>query len=130
MGLVLCLAIVCSLFAADTISGKWSGEWGPNSAERNPVSADLKYDGKAVTGTFNPGTNPATITKGSFNEKTGAVHLEADAKGRGGVSVHYTIDGKLEKGKITGTWKYENVTAISSSTNSNQPKTFLICQSF
>jgi hypothetical protein len=110
IGLVLCLVITCALFAADAISGKWSGEWGPNSAERNPVSADLKYDGKALTGTFNPGSNPATISNGTFNEKTGAVHLEAEGKGRGGVAIHYVIDGKLDKNKITGTWKYENGT--------------------
>lgn len=108
IALVLCLILSGGLLAADAISGKWSGEWGPNVNERNPVSADLKYDGKTVTGAFNPGMNPATISKGSYNEKTGAVHLEANAKGRAGETVHYVIDGKLEKGKITGTWKYEN----------------------
>lgn len=106
--LVLLLAMAGVLLSADAISGKWSGEWGPNSVERNPVTADLKYDGKALTGTFNPGTSPAAISKGSFNEKTGAVHMEADGKGRGGIAVHYVIDGKLDKDKITGTWKYEN----------------------
>jgi hypothetical protein len=110
IGVVLSFVITCTLFAADIISGNWTGEWGPNTMERNPVSAELKYDGKALTGTFNPGANPATISKGTFNEKTGAVHLEAEGKGRGGVAIHYVIDGKLEKGKITGTWKYENGT--------------------
>ena len=108
--ILLCLLTVGSLLAADVISGKWAGEWGPNTMERNQVTAELKYDGKALTGTFNPGSNPATISKGSFNEKTGAVHLEAEGKGRGGVAIHYVVDGKLEKGKITGTWKYENGT--------------------
>jgi hypothetical protein len=108
--LVLCLFAASVLLAADAISGKWKGEWGPNSVERNPVMADLKYDGKALTGTFNPGADAVTISKGTFNEKTGAVHLEAEGKGRGGVPIHYVIDGKLDKGKITGTWKYENGT--------------------
>src|SRR5262245_24507562 len=96
------------LLAADPISGKWAGEWGPNSAERNQVVAELKYDGKTLTGTFNSGSSTATISKGTFNEKTGAIHLEADAKGRDGTAIHYLIDGKLEKSKITGTWKYAN----------------------
>ena len=61
-----------------------------------------------MTGTFNPGMNAVTISKGIYNEKTGAIHLEAEGKGRGGVAVHYVIDGKLDKGKITGNWKYEN----------------------
>ena len=106
--LVLCLAITGSLPAADTISGKWAGEWGPNNVERNPVMAELHYDGKVVTGTFNPGTNPAKISKGTFNEKSGAVHLEAEGQGRGGITIHYVIDGKVDNGKLTGTWKYEN----------------------
>ena len=105
--LVLCLSTAGLLFAADTISGTWTGEWGPNSIERSPVAAQLRYDGKVVTGTFNPGSNPATISKGTFNEKTGVIHLEADGRGRGSAKNHYVIDGKLEKGKIAGTWKYD-----------------------
>ena len=107
LGLVLCLSIAGLLFAADTISGTWTGEWGPNTFERSQVVAQLKYDGKAVTGTIAPGSSPVTISKGTFNEKTGALHFEAEGRGRGGARNHYVIDGKLEKGTITGTWKYE-----------------------
>jgi len=107
LGLVLCLSIAGLLFAADTISGTWTGEWGPNTFERSQVVAQLKYDGKAVTGTIAPGSSPVTISKGTFNEKTGALHLEAEGRGRDGARNHYVIDGKLEKGTITGTWKYE-----------------------
>ena len=105
--LVLCFSIAGFLFAADTISGTWTGEWGPNTFERSQVVAQLKYDGKAVTGTIDPGSSPVTISKGTFNEKTGALHFEAEGRGRGGARNHYVIDGKLEKGTITGTWKYE-----------------------
>jgi len=105
---VIYLAIAGSLPAADTISGNWTGEWWPNEFERNRVIAELQYDGKVVTGTFNPGTSPATISKGTFNEKSGAVHLEAQGRGRGGTTIHFVIDGKLDNGKITGAWKYEN----------------------
>ena len=107
--LILCLAMACSSsLATDLISGKWEGEWGPNASERNPVTDDLKYNGKAVTGRFNAGANPVTISSGTFNEKTGELHLEATGKGRGGVDIHYVIDGKLQKNKIAGKWKYEN----------------------
>jgi len=105
--LVLCVLIAGFLFAANTISGTWKGEWGPNTFERTPLVAELKYDGKAVTGTIDPGSSPVTISKGTFNEKTGALHLEAEGRGRGNSKNHYVIDGKLDKGKITGTWKYE-----------------------
>jgi uncharacterized protein (DUF2147 family) len=104
---VICFSIAGFLFAADSISGTWKGEWGPNAIERSPVSAQLKYDGKTVTGTLNSGFDPITISKGSFNEKTGAVHLEAEGKGRTGGRNHYVIDGKLQKNTISGTWKYE-----------------------
>ena len=104
---VLCLSIAGFLFAADTISGTWTGEWGSNAFERSHLVAQLKYDGKAVTGTFNPGSNPVTISKGTFNEKTGVIRLEAEGRGRTGARNHYVIDGKLERGKITGTWKYD-----------------------
>ena len=107
LSLVLYLSIAGFLFAADSISGTWTGEWGPNSLERSQVVALLKYDGKVVTGTCNPGPNPATISKGTFNEKTGVIHLEADGRGRFSAKNHYVIDGKLEKGKIAGTWKYD-----------------------
>jgi len=107
LSLLLYLSIAGFLLAADTISGTWTGEWGPNTIERSQVVAQLKYDGKFVTGTFNPGPNPATISKGTFNEKTGVIHLEADGRGRGRATNHYVIDGKLEKRKITGTWKYD-----------------------
>ncbi len=104
---LLCLLIAGPLFAADTISGKWTGDWGPNTFERSDVVAELKYDGKTVTGTINSGSSPITISKGTFNEKTGVLHLEAEGRGRGGAKNHYVIDGKLDKSKITGTWKYE-----------------------
>jgi hypothetical protein len=104
---VLCLSIAGFLLAADTISGTWTGEWGPNTFERSQVVAQLKYDGKAVTGSINPGSNPVTISKGSFNEKAGVIHLEAEGRGRDGARNHYVIDGKLVKGTITGTWKYD-----------------------
>jgi len=106
LSLLLYLSIAGFLLAADTISGTWTGEWGPNTIERSQVVAQLKYDGKFVTGTFNPGPNPATISKGTFNEKTGVIHQEADGRGGGRATNHYVIDGKLERGKITGTWKY------------------------
>jgi hypothetical protein len=110
-GIALCLvgalSIAGLLFAADAVSGTWTGEWGPNTFERSQVVAQLKYDGKAVTGTVNPGSDPITISKGTFNEKTRAIHLEAEGRGRGGARNHYVIDGKLDKGTITGTWKYE-----------------------
>lgn len=95
--------------AADPISGTWAGDWGPSASDRNTVTVDLKYDGKALTGTVNPGPNAVPLSKSTFNAATGAVHMEADAKGRGGATVHYVIDGKIANGTMTGTWNHDAV---------------------
>jgi uncharacterized protein (DUF2147 family) len=94
---------------ADPISGTWSGDWGPSANDRNQVTVDLKYDGKALTGTVNPGPNAVQLAKSTFDPATGAVHMEADAKNpRGGPAVHYVIDGKIANGVMSGTWNHDN----------------------
>jgi hypothetical protein len=105
--IVICLVIALSVFAQDPLSGNWKGDWGPNARDRNQVTVVLKYDGKALTGMINPDLEPVRIQKGTFDSKTGAVHLEAMTPGRGGGTYHYVIDGKLDKGTITGSWNHE-----------------------
>ena len=109
---VACLLMVVSVFAqgSDPLSGTWTGDWGPSPSDRNDVTLVLKWDGKALTGNVTAGTNvsaPIPIQKGTFDPKTGAVHMEADAMSRGR-SVHYVIDGKVEKNTMTGSWNHDN----------------------
>jgi uncharacterized protein (DUF2147 family) len=115
LGLALGLALVASATApalaqqpADPLSGTWSGDWGPSAGDRNPVTVELKSDGKALTGTVNPGPNAVTIQKGTFDSKTNAVHFEADVKGQGGANIRYVVDGKLEGKTLTGSWRHPN----------------------
>jgi hypothetical protein len=99
-----------SAFAQDPISGTWAGDWGPNANDRNDVTLALKFDGKAVTGNVTGGTNVTTaipIQKGTFDAKTGAVHMEADSKDRRGQTVRFIIDGKVDKGAMTGSWNHD-----------------------
>lgn len=111
---LVCFVVALPLLAQqksglDAIAGMWTGDWGPNANDRNQVTVDLKFDGKALTGNVNPpGQTPIPIQKGTFDPKTGVVHMEADAKGRGGATVHYIIDGKVEKNIMTGTWNHDN----------------------
>lgn len=93
--------------SADPLSGSWSGDWGPSAADRNTVTVDLKWDGKALTGTVNPGPTATELQKCTFDAKTGAVHMEADAKNRRGVVVHYVIDGKVEGNTMSGSWNHD-----------------------
>jgi hypothetical protein len=111
LGVVLGLALAASVFAqqpADSLSGTWAGDWGPSAGDRNPVTVELKWDGKALTGNVNPGPNAVSIQKGTFDSKTNAVHFEADVKGQGGATIHYVVDGKLDGKTMSGSWKHPN----------------------
>jgi len=93
---------------SDPVTGKWSGDWGPNANDRNQITADFKFDGKALTGTITPAGGAAIpIQKGTFDAKTGAVHMEADVKPASGDSVHYVVDGKVDKGTMKGSWNHD-----------------------
>jgi len=93
--------------AADPLSGTWAGDWGPSAADRNQVTVELKYDGKALTGTVNPGPSAVALQKSTFDAKTGAVHMEADAKNRKGDPVHFVIDGKVDGSTMSGSWNHD-----------------------
>jgi hypothetical protein len=106
------LVIAASAFAQkageDPLSGTWVGDWGPSPEDRNQVTVELKWDGKMLTGTINPGPNAVELQKSTFDPKTSAVHFEADAKSRRGATIHYLVDGKVEKTTMTGSWSHDN----------------------
>ena len=115
--LLTLLFLAVPLFAqrgagADPLSGTWTGDWGPNASDRNTVSVDLKWDGKAVTGvvhSVNFKRPDVTLQKGTFDAKTGAIHLEADsANAMGGPAVHFVIDGKVTNGSMSGSWNHDS----------------------
>ena len=109
--LIACLVVAASataLRAADPLTGTWAGDWGPSASDRNPVTVELKWDGKVLTGVVNPGPNAVTLQKCTFDAKTGAIHMEADAKSRRGTDIHYVIDGKVEGNTMTGNWNHDN----------------------
>ena len=104
---VACMALALPLLAQDPLSGNWAGDWGPSATHRNPVTVQLKWDGKALTGTVNPGPSAITLQKATFDAKTGAVHMEADSKNMmGNGMVHFVIDGKVEGNTMTGSWNH------------------------
>jgi uncharacterized protein (DUF2147 family) len=90
--------------AADPLTGTWVGDWGPTQERRNPVTVAINWDGANLSGTVNHGPEAVTITKGSFAADTGMVTMEASANATGGKMIHYTVEGKLAEGAITGTW--------------------------
>jgi hypothetical protein len=80
------------------LKGQWSGQWGAaNSSQR--LLLDLHWDGKAMTGTINPGTNPATVRTVTFDYTDPAawqVTLEAERTAASGAPVKIVAQGTLE----------------------------------
>ena len=105
--LLIAVSAVAQKSGSDPLSGTWTGDWGPSPDDRNQVTVELKYDGKSLTGTENPGPSAIALQKATYNPKTGAVHFEADAKDRRGNAIHYVVNGKVDKGTMTGTWSHE-----------------------
>src|SRR5512143_3393770 len=91
------------------LKGSWIGEWTGNSVHGDNILLILDWDGKAVTGTINPGTDNIAITKASLDPNGWVVKIEADAKDKAGAALHYVIEGKIENlelpnRQIMGTW--------------------------
>ena len=91
------------------LKGTWSGDWGPDKDNRTHVLLEIQWDGKALSGTINPGPNGVPLKLATLNPETWGVHFEADGKDRSGNAVHYVIDGKVEnigayQRFITGSW--------------------------
>ena len=92
------------------LKGSWIGAWAGNKIHSPDVVVVLNWDGKAITGMINPGTDNIAIKNATLNPEGWVVHLEADAKEKSGAALTYVIDGKIEnihlpKRSITGTWK-------------------------
>jgi len=96
------------------LKGSWIGDYGPNRADRNPVTIVMDWDGKEITGVVNPGPDAIQIQKASLEPKGWVVHFELDAKNPAGRNVHYVVDGHIENlglynRSIVGTWTHDNV---------------------
>jgi hypothetical protein len=69
------------------LKGTWSGDWGPNQDTRHRLLLELDWDGKAITGTINPGPNAVPLKSATLDPSTWTVRLEAEG---------YLVEGKLE----------------------------------
>jgi len=105
------VAVAANAFAqfGHPLKGTWSGDWGTGQTNRTHVVLDLNWDGKAVTGSINPGVDGVPLKVATLDPATWTVHLEGDGKDKSGASVHYVIDGKMQNigaynRFITGTW--------------------------
>ena len=91
------------------LKGSWLGEWAGNSVHGDNILLILDWDGKAITGMINPGTDNIPLGKASLEPEGWVVKLEAEGKDKDGSAVRYVIEGKLENlelpnRSISGTW--------------------------
>jgi hypothetical protein len=91
------------------LEGSWSGDWGPTAEQRTRILLELDWNGKAITGTINPGSESVPLSKATLDPSNWTVHFEAERKDATGQLVRYDITGKLEnigayQRFITGTW--------------------------
>ena len=105
----LAFALPSSAQFGHPLKGTWSGDWGPTKDNRTRVLLEFHWDGKAITGTINPGPKAVPIRKAELNPDTWGVHIEAEGKDPSGASLPYVIDGKLEnigayQRVLAGTW--------------------------
>jgi hypothetical protein len=111
LGLSLALGTLAAVAQeGHPLTGTWSGNWGPNGAQRTQMTFVLNWDGKHVTGLMNPGPDSSPISGVSVDYATWTVRIEVDAKDASGKPVHIVAEGKLEDlasphRTIRGTWQ-------------------------
>jgi hypothetical protein len=91
------------------LKGSWLGEWAGNSVHGDNILLILDWDGKAITGMINPGTDNMPLTRASLEPEGWVVRLVAEGKDKDGSAVRYVIEGKVENlelpnRSINGTW--------------------------
>src|SRR5215510_1029600 len=66
------------------LKGTWLGDWGPNKTTRNQIFITMDWDGKAISGTINPGTDNIPIKNASLTPPTPAPPRAGGGGGAGG----------------------------------------------
>ena len=107
--LVLGLSATAVAQEGHPLKGSWLGEWKGNAVHGDNILLILDWDGKAITGMINPGTDNMALTRATLEPNGWVVRLEAEGKDKDGSAVRYVIEGKIENLElpnraITGTW--------------------------
>jgi len=108
--LALALAVPGSAQEGHPLKGSWIGVWEDNPTHDEFVLIVLDWDGRAITGTINPGTDNIEITAAELDPEDWSVRIEADTEDANGRAVDYIIQGVIEDLElptrlIAGTWR-------------------------
>jgi len=95
------------------LTGTWSGDWGADAKTRTRITLVMEWDGKAVTGTINPGPDAVALRRVTVDYDKWTVRIEADGKEKilaeGKLddlgSWHRTLSGTWSQGGAKGTFK-------------------------
>jgi hypothetical protein len=106
-------SLVCGALVAQEghpLKGSWIGSWGPAKTHSDDLLMVLNWDGKAITGMINPGTDNIPIKTATLVPEGWIVRMQADGKDSKGAAVSYTFEGKIENlafhnRTLSGTWK-------------------------
>jgi hypothetical protein len=87
------------------LKGSWIGSWGPSKTHSDDLLMVINWDGKAITGMINPGTDNIPIKSASLTPEGWVVKIEGAAK-----DISYSFEGKIDdlamhNRSISGTWK-------------------------
>jgi hypothetical protein len=83
------------------LTGTWSGDWGPAADARTRITLVMNWDGKAVTGTINPGPDAVALGRVTVDYAKWTVRIEAEGKDAAGKPAKIVADGKLDD---LGSW--------------------------
>jgi hypothetical protein len=115
LGSSLLLLAGCAALAQEghPLTGTWHGEWSPAPNQQNHLVLFMKYDGKQVNGSINPGPRAIPLKTVTLDPTKWTVHLEGDGKDKNGNPVHVVADGKIDdlgsyNRTISGTWMEGN----------------------
>ena len=109
---ILCIATLSAPAIAQEghpVKGSWIGTWGPAKTHSPDLLMVLTWDGKAITGMVNPGTDNMGVKSATLTPEGGVLRLQFDGKDAAGV-LNYSLEGKIENlamhnRSISGTWK-------------------------
>jgi hypothetical protein len=98
-----CFFVVTSAGAQEghPLSGTWSGDWGLTADNRSRITLVMNWDGKAVTGTINPGPDAITLGRVTVDYAKWTVRIEADGKDASGKPSKIVAEGRLDD---LGSW--------------------------
>lgn len=108
------LIAACAVVAQEghPLRGSWIGVWEGNETHGDDVVVILDWDGRAVSGMINPGTDNIAIKSATLDPSNWGVRIEADTQAANGRRLTYVIEGTIEElelpsRQIVGTWRSE-----------------------